>query len=124
MYGQAAVRFCHSGAFIRYAPQTKCPAFIKYLDPVNDEELYWPRTYPPYPGMQLRPEEDLGRKTYFKWELYSIHRRPLGAADKRLQTKLIGIMTGTKDELHQRQIESGRMNSYPDMGFTPSYNSA
>jgi hypothetical protein len=47
------------------------------LDPVNDEELYWPRHYPTYPGALIQPEEDFGKKTYFKWSLYCIARRPL-----------------------------------------------
>ena len=73
--------------------------------------------------MQLRLEEELGRKTYFRWELYSIARIPLGTADKKLLTKRIGIMTGSKEEQQKREIEGGAMSSHPNLGLA-RYNSA
>jgi hypothetical protein len=71
--------------------------------------------------MQLRPEEDLGRKTYFKWELYSIAWRPLGTAIKHLKTKLIGIMTGNNEAL---LVEGGSISINKNMSFDYYHNSA
>ena len=81
--------------------------YIRYLDSVNENMLFWPRALLLYSeGDQIKAKEDFDRGIYYEWSLYAISRRNLkGKEETSLTSQLTSIMTDSEEYIRQREDE-------------------
>ena len=95
------MRFCQGGVLACLLGKCNDGRLVRYLDSLNREELYWPRTTTLTSGSKLKPELEFTSTKYSEWRLYCIERTSICQKDAgSRETSLRGIMSGDKN-LHK-----------------------